>query len=101
MIYQLRAAFIEGDREQGHSVLYTCDTYERATIAAWKWVRNRQRTLPDVFGQLGSLKVDPYVVAAPEPDGFINTGMRLGGYEWKCDWGIPPLVDEEGNPWTS
>lgn len=93
-VYQLSAAFLSEDQksESSSRMLFTVETDEEATLAAWRWVRNRQKLGRDFFGVLGALKVSRYHIGIPEPTGYINSGSDFGYYEWKYDWGFSPLV---------
>jgi hypothetical protein len=94
-VYQLVAEFVlpDGTGRQ-FEILFKAADDEAAKLAAWKWVRNRQQAgLPDVFGPIGALKVYPYPIDTPEENGFIRTGGSFHCYEWKSDYGEPPLVD--------
>jgi hypothetical protein len=96
-VFNLVAAFLYRDEEnklfeRSSDILFLAQDDATAALAAWRWVRNRQRAAPEFFGTLGALKVYRYHIGVPEPDGYIRTMPDLGWYEWKCDRGEPPLI---------
>jgi hypothetical protein len=99
-IFRLHAAFLSEDHQTEHSdlVIFRADGEENAIVAAWRWVRNRQRDAGQFYGDIGALKVHRYDIYEPEMDGYIRTGGGFDFYEWKYDRGIPPLVSMDG--WT-
>ena len=63
-------------------------------IDAVRWVRNRQRTIPKMFGPLLAIKVyrlDPRPIAL---GGAYYPPTWLPHYEWKCDSGVPVIANE-------
>lgn len=92
-LFRAHCYFLDNGGERCHPIQFLDRDLEAATLSAWRWVRNRQKALPECFGTILCIKI--YGVTPQRVDektGYLPTDHGFGGYEWKCDWGVPPLL---------
>lgn len=104
MIYLVSASYLYaedparplGSRcELSLNIIYECGSDRAAIIAGIKWGINRGQA--NEFGSPVCIKVHPYQIGKPEPNGYIKTGIFGMGtlLEWKYDtspWSIEQLL---------
>ena len=93
--YEARCSFLRGNFEETHTIQYEADTREEAVRSAARWVRNRQKHLPEVFGVLGCLRVSRVLVGPISASGDLFPGGAWPFFEWKVDY---PISLEEALP---
>jgi hypothetical protein len=67
---------------------FEADNYFEAVASVTDWARNRQRSLPEFFGPVGSFRVYRKTFQRVQPDGYLP-GDSACCYEWKIDGGYP------------
>lgn len=72
--------------EKSATILFECeDGFKGAKQAAWRWWRNRHKSLPDVFHLLFAIKVYAFETHPVDEDGRLPNSIGMRSVEWKCD----------------
>jgi hypothetical protein len=88
-IFEAQISFAREGREGAHKIIYLADSKKDAIDAAYRWAKDRQKNIPDVFGLLVCVKVAGFPIGRIADDGSLRTGMAFPFHEWKFDWGVP------------
>jgi hypothetical protein len=87
MIFEAQIIFARDGKEEPHKIIYGANTKKDAIDAAYRWAKDRQKNVPDIFGLLVCVKVAEFPIGRIAGDGSLRTGMAFPFHEWKFDRG--------------
>jgi len=90
MIFQALLSYLHpGNTERQFDIIFDSESATSAVSDVHRWAEDRERCLPDVFGNLLAVKIAEYPIGKVEADGSLRTGMCWPFYEWKVDFPYP------------
>lgn len=81
MHFQATISFL--NRDQDCIIHFLADDRPSAIMSAWRWAHNRRRAIPEIFGEVGSIKVRTVNPQKIGENGQLSTWLSSPIYEWK------------------
>ena len=90
MIFQAHLYYFRKEMGEFHfDIIFDSNNESSSVSDIYRWIQNRKRCLPDVYGDLRRVKVSNYLIGKIEKDGFLAIGTQRTFYEWKADFPYP------------
>ncbi len=96
LMYSASISFLYWDDKDNETyekksiIRFLANSKDDALEQVFKWIANRQKELPDCFGECCCVKISPFYVSRIGDEGHLQPTRSFTFYEWKYDLGRPP-----------
>lgn len=75
----------DGEHAVGHEIHFTAINHKDAAEGVFLWIKNRQKSVPEHFGEILSVRVGLYVLPMICSNGYLTTNKMGVFVSWKVD----------------
>lgn len=85
MYYRASMEFRHENGAGFHEIVFSADDEKDAIQSVGRWILNRQKNVPEVFGEILSVKVSICIISTIRPDGYLVGDRYHSFFQWKYD----------------